>query len=53
VPPCKDEALPSPVKKTYSDDVSNNREELMYMMVLITEELGDVRIAGEYVEVSV
>lgn len=50
MPPCKDVALPPLVEETNSDGVGNNREEPMYMMVLITEELGDVGTADEYVE---
>jgi hypothetical protein len=45
-------ALPPPVEETDSDDVGNAREELMYMMVLVTEELGDVRTVDEDVGVS-
>ena len=45
-------ALPPP-DETDSDDVGNTREELMYMMVLVTEELGDVGTVDEYVGDSV
>jgi hypothetical protein len=46
-------ALPTPDEETDSDDVGNTREELMYMMVLVTEELGDVGTVDEYVGDSV
>jgi hypothetical protein len=49
-------ALPPLVEEIDSDDVDNDvdnaREELMYMMVLTTEERGDVRTVDEYVGVS-
>jgi hypothetical protein len=46
-------ALPPPVEETDSGDVGNAREELMYIMVRVTEELGDVGAADEYVGDSV
>ena len=45
--------LPPPDEETDSDDVGNAREELMYMVVLSTEELGDVGNVDEYVGDSV
>lgn len=46
-------ALPPPDEETDLDDVGNAREELMYMMVLVTRELGDVGAMDEYTGDSV